>query len=49
MGKMKTYWLFAYEQWGGLRPAYVIDERGRVFVPVAYGFWIRRFFHDLDS
>lgn len=44
MGNLKTFGLVAFERWGGLRPACTWDSRGRCFVPLFGGIWVRRFY-----
>jgi hypothetical protein len=41
MGNMKTWWIFGFEPWGGLRPAKMWTAGGRCFRPVMWGLWIR--------
>ena len=41
MGNMKTFIFFAYEQWGGLKPEMAWDKKGRCFIPILFGFWVR--------
>ena len=48
MGNMKTFLIIAYERWGGLRPECAWDKKGRCFVPVILGIWIRCPFYDYE-
>lgn len=48
MGNMKTFFVFGFERWGGLRPAKAWNKNGRCFVPVFLGVWIRWPFADLS-
>jgi len=41
MGNFKTFWIFGFEWWGGLRPEKMWDRRGRCFRPLFGGIWIR--------
>jgi len=49
MGNMKTFWLFGFERWGGLRPAQMWTKGGRCFVPMCFGFWRRSFAGDKEA
>lgn len=40
MGSMKTFWIFGFERWGGLRPI-SMEKNGKVFIPLFLGLWIR--------
>jgi hypothetical protein len=41
MSKMKTWWLFGFQRWGGLRPVAMWFPDGRCFRPLFLGVWIR--------
>jgi hypothetical protein len=41
MGHMRTWFIFGYEPWGKLRPAYMITKTGIKYIPLAFGLWIR--------
>lgn len=41
MGNLKIFWIFGYERWGGLRPAYCTLENGDKFKPWKFGIWIK--------
>ena len=40
--KMYFWWFFAFQWWGGLRPAEMTTPDGRRYVPLALGVWVRR-------
>ncbi len=42
MGHMKTWWLFGFEWWGGLRPAEMTTKKGMRYVPLFWGLWLRQ-------
>ena len=42
MGNMKTFWIFGFERWGGLKPAEMQTVNGDRFIPVIFGLWIRK-------
>ena len=51
MGNMKTFLFVGFEWWGGLKPA-KCWLKGKCFIPLVFGFWIRRPFddcHDFDA
>lgn len=39
MGHMRTWWIFGFERWGGLRPAMMMTKDGVKFVPLFLGLW----------
>lgn len=41
MGHMRTWWIFGFERWGGLRPAAMRKANGKKFVPLFWGLWVR--------
>lgn len=45
MGNFKSFWIFGFERWGGLRPAYMsknVGNDGKAwFKPLCFGLWIR--------
>jgi hypothetical protein len=41
MGNMKTWFIFGFEKWGGLKPAYCIDNKGNKLKPLFWGIWIK--------
>ncbi len=42
MGHMKTWWVFGFERWGGLRPTEMITKKGVRYVPLFWGLWLRQ-------
>ncbi len=40
MGHMKTWWIFGFERWGGLRPEKMWTKDGRCFRPLILGLWV---------
>jgi hypothetical protein len=42
MGNFKSWWIFGFERWGGLRPASVTTKKGVVFIPLFWGLWLRK-------
>jgi hypothetical protein len=41
MGNLKTWFIFGYEKWGKLKPAYCCTADGIYFKPLVSGLWIR--------
>jgi hypothetical protein len=41
MGNLKTWFIFGYEKWGNLKPAYVCRDDGKCLKPLFFGVWIR--------
>ena len=41
MGHMKTWWIFGFERWGGLRPAEMTTATGTRYIPFILGLWIK--------
>ncbi len=41
MGHMKTWWIFGFEWWGGLRPAEMTTGKGKRYIPLLLGLWLR--------
>ena len=40
VGNFKTFCIFGYEKWGGLKPD-SCEIHGKVFKPLIFGLWIR--------
>lgn len=41
MGNMKTWFIFGYEKWGGLKPSYCLSPDGKCLKPLFFGLWIK--------
>jgi len=42
MGNMKTFFIFGYERWGGLRPDRMWTKDGRCYIPLFFGIWVSK-------
>jgi hypothetical protein len=45
MGHMKTWLIFGFEPWFGMRPASMTNIKGTKFIPLFGGLWIRSSIH----
>jgi hypothetical protein len=41
MGNMKTWLIFGFRWWGGLRPSKKWKVTGECYKPLVFGLWIR--------
>jgi hypothetical protein len=41
MGNLKIWFIFGFEKWGNLKPAYHVNDKGICFKPLCFGLWIR--------
>lgn len=41
MGKMKIWFIFGFEKWGGLKPAYACIDDNKYMKPLFFGLWIK--------
>ena len=42
MGHMRTWWIFGYEWWYGLKPMNMRTKEGIKYIPLFLGIWIRQ-------
>ena len=41
MGNIKTWFIFGFEKWGGLNPAYAYNDDNKYMKPLFFGLWAR--------
>ena len=39
--RMRTLFFIGFERWGSLEPAWKVDPKGRLWIPLIWGLWAR--------